>query len=138
MGDIYRVYSVHKVENRSGDRVYMLRLRNTNTSGVSSPFIGDWSVDSPLWTTLDSMTRQNLVANLETSDEFFMSFTDWMKTFNMMEIVHLDADTARDEPSLNGKKTLKYKSLCWFNFYSTNTLERPFHDFFVCPCAGQI
>ena len=43
------------------------------------------------------------MTHLETPEEFFMSYADWAKTFNLMEVVHLDADTARDEPSLNGK-----------------------------------
>jgi calpain-9 len=32
-----------------------------------------------------------------------MSFSDWLRTFSQIEVVHLDADTARDEPSLTGK-----------------------------------
>merc|ERR1719394_1360803 len=32
-----------------------------------------------------------------------MAFNDWLRTFTHLEAVHLDADTARDEPSLSGK-----------------------------------
>lgn len=34
---------------------------------------------------------------------FFISVTDFLRTFTHIEVVHLDADTARDEPTLNGK-----------------------------------
>ena len=32
-----------------------------------------------------------------------MSYNDFLRTFTHIEAVHLDADTARDEPSLIGK-----------------------------------
>ena len=35
--------------------------------------------------------------------EFWMSYNDFLRTFTHIEAVHLDADTARDEPSLIGK-----------------------------------
>ena len=37
------------------------------------------------------------------SAEFWMSYNDFLRTFTHIEAVHLDADTARDEPSLIGK-----------------------------------
>ena len=52
---------------------------------------------------LDSQERQRVLALRETDQDFFMTIQDFMKTFTNLEIVHLDADTARDEPSLNGK-----------------------------------
>ena len=35
--------------------------------------------------------------------EFWMSYNDFLRTYTHIEAVHLDADTARDEPSLIGK-----------------------------------
>ena len=36
-------------------------------------------------------------------DEFLMPLVKWLSTFTHLEVVHLDSDTARDEPSLQDK-----------------------------------
>ena len=35
--------------------------------------------------------------------EFWMPFRSWVNTFTHLEVVHLDGDTSRDEPSLQDK-----------------------------------
>ena len=52
---------------------------------------------------LDSHEKQRILSLRESNQDFFLTLQDFMKTFTNLEIVHLDADTARDEPSLNGK-----------------------------------
>jgi len=34
-----------------------------------------------------------------------ISYSDFVKTFTHLEVVHLDSDTSRDEPSLHHKNT---------------------------------
>lgn len=104
VGDSYRIYSMNRVETLNGDKVQLLRLKSTTGSGASH-YMGDWSPGSVLWQSLDVLTRQRLVAYLDSTGEFWMTYTDWLKTFTVLEAVHLDADTARDEPSLIGKST---------------------------------
>lgn len=36
-------------------------------------------------------------------DEFLVPYQHWLRLFTHLEMVHLDSDTARDEPSLQGK-----------------------------------
>ena len=43
-----------------------------------------------------------LEACLEKDGDFWMSYNDWLKTFTHIEVIHLDSDTAKDEPSLLG------------------------------------
>ncbi len=44
-----------------------------------------------------------LEACLEKEGDFWMSYNDWLKTFTHIEVIHLDGDTAKDEPSLLGQ-----------------------------------
>ena len=41
--------------------------------------------------------------------EFWMPYIDFIKTFSHLEVVHLDTDTARDEPSLQDKNRWNMK-----------------------------
>ena len=47
-----------------------------------------------------------LEACLEKDGDFWMSYNDWLKTFTHIEVIHLDSDTAKDEPSLLGQKPI--------------------------------
>lgn len=38
-----------------------------------------------------------------------ISYSDFVKTFTHLEVVHLDAETSRDEPSLHSKHTWQMK-----------------------------
>jgi hypothetical protein len=44
-----------------------------------------------------------LEACLEKDGDFWMAYSDWLKTFTHIEVIHLDGDTAKDEPSLIGE-----------------------------------
>lgn len=102
-GDSYRIYSMQKIETMHGERATLLRIKST--AGVSShSYVGDWSSTSMTsWQSVDPVTRERLSSLLSTEGEFWMSYNDWLRTFTHVEAIHLDADTARDEPSLLGK-----------------------------------
>ena len=56
-----------------------------------------------------------LEACLEKEGDFWMSYNDWLKTFTHIEVIHLDSDTAKDEPSLIGElQTLAIFPSCGF------------------------
>lgn len=81
----------------------ILRLQSTTSSrsvsstGFRNPLLVSFQ-DS-----LDSLEKQKLASLKEDEHDFFMSLPDFLSSFASIEIVHLDADTARDEPTLNGK-----------------------------------
>ena len=96
--DCYRIYSLHKINLSSGERVHLLRMRSTtHNQGLIKPSL------SLLPATLSPAEKQRILALKEDDLDFFLTISDLLKLFSHIEVVHLDADTARDEPSLNGK-----------------------------------
>lgn len=90
------------MEKFSGEAVQLVKLRNP--LGPSSEYIGPWSRESPEWTDIEPHEHERL--QLKTLDgEFWMCYPDFVKTFTHLEVVHLDSDTSRDEPSLHNKNT---------------------------------
>lgn len=95
LGDCYRLYAQHKVQTANGDRIQMLRLKSTTNQESLGPCIS--------YIPLDHQEKQKILALREDEQDFFISVPDFLRTFTHIEVVHLDADTARDEPTLNGK-----------------------------------
>ena len=73
----------------------MLRLKSTTNQEPIGPCIS--------YAPLEHQEKQKILALREDEQDFFISVTDFLRTFTHIEVVHLDADTARDEPTLNGK-----------------------------------
>ncbi|XP_018327230.1 calpain-C isoform X2 [Agrilus planipennis] len=103
VGTNYRLYSVERVEKYSGEAVQLVRLRNP--LGACSEYVGPWACTSPEWTELPPSEQERLHSRTSLEGEFWMSYTDFIKTFTHLEVVHLDSDTSRDEPSLHNKHT---------------------------------
>jgi hypothetical protein len=53
---------------------------------------------------------------IEKDGDFWMAYNDWLKTFTHIEVIHLDGDTAKDEPSLLGICLFVCLSVCLFVF----------------------
>ncbi|RZC31878.1 calpain-C, partial [Asbolus verrucosus] len=102
LGTNYRIYSVERVETFSSEAVQLVKIRNA--LGPSSDYTGPWSVDSAEWSEVSPNSLERLQSKL-TEGEFWMSYTDFIKTFTHLEVIHLDNDTSRDEPSLHNKNT---------------------------------
>lgn len=79
-----------------------MKLRNP--LGPASEYVGSWSLDSPEWSETSPHEQERLQAKL-TEDEFWIPYAEFVKTFTHLEVVHLDSDTSRDEPSLHNKNT---------------------------------
>ena len=80
----------------------MVKLRNP--LGPSDEYTGPWSSESPEWSDVTPNEQERLQS--KTSDEeFWTSYVDFVKIFTHLEVVHLDSDTSRDEPSLHNKNT---------------------------------
>ena len=70
-------------------------------SGESST---DWSRHSPKWNEcVSNGERERLAPHQLAEGEFYLSFNDFVDTFTQIESVHLDTETSRDEPTLQGK-----------------------------------
>lgn len=91
-----------QVDTLSEETVPLLRLRCPY--GRHGESVGEWSRDGKSWdTSVSSSERDRLGAEQLAEGEFYLSFPDFAQTFTSIECVHLDAETSRDEPTLQGK-----------------------------------
>lgn len=105
----YRVMAVEKVETINGDIVQLVRLRNP--LGLSNDFIGSWNKDSMEWKSVSDDTKNKLNMKYTIEGEFWMTYSEFLKVFNILEIIHLDFETSKDEPSLRGRQPWHMKFL---------------------------
>lgn len=91
----------------NGEVVQLVKLRNPIGSG--SEYVGSWSINSNEWDEVSPEEHDRLdIKNIE-DGEFWISYSDFIKTFTHLEVVHLDKETSRDEPSLKSKNTWQMK-----------------------------
>ena len=96
----YRVIRVDKVKTIDDDFVQLVKLRNP--IGVSSDFIGSYKKEAIEWNKLLEEERERINFKQLIEGEFWMSFQEFIKTFTILEVVHLDAETSKDEPTFYG------------------------------------
>jgi len=104
VGTSYRVYAVCKVQTVGGELVHLVHLR----AGDACAYLGAWAPGAADWEAVEEEERERVGASRSPSPgmqgQFWMTYTDFIRTFTHLEVVHLDAETARDEPSMQGKK----------------------------------
>ncbi|XP_076369958.1 calpain-C-like [Tachypleus tridentatus] len=105
----YRIMAVEKVELVNCDQIQLVRLRNP--LGTSSDYVGSWSQTSSEWNEVLSEERQIVMYKSFGDGEFWMSYQDFVKTFSTLEVVHLDTETSKDEPTFR-TKTPWHMKLC--------------------------
>jgi len=98
VGINYRILGSERVEKYSGESIQLVKLQNPLGG---DEYIGPFGVESPDWADVDG----GAVVYKPNEGEFFMVYADFLKVFTHLEVVHLDSDTSRDEPSLQGKCT---------------------------------
>lgn len=103
IGMNYRLYTIERVETFSGEPVQIVRLRNPIAQ--SEEYIGTWSKHSTEWEEVPPHEKDRLGIKHMADGEFWISYSDFVKTFTHLEAIHLDSDTSRDEPSLHHKHT---------------------------------
>lgn len=99
---LFRLSSLDKVETLLGDAVQLVRLKDPlacNGFGNNAVFEGDWSALSASWERVSVQERDRLFGQLDVG-EFWMSFLEFTQTFTSLECIYLDADTAKDEVTL--------------------------------------
>lgn len=98
----YRIYAIDRVETFNNETVQLIKLRNP--LGLGTEYIGPMSLDSPEWSEIPPAEYERLQAKF-IDEEFWMPYPEFIQTFTHLEVVHLDSDTSRDEPSLHSKNT---------------------------------
>ena len=76
--------------NKTNDESKIVRLRSTTGIHRTPPHASNGDI-------LDMNNAK------PSKGEFWMPFRSWVNTFTHLEVVHLDGDTSRDEPSLQDK-----------------------------------
>ncbi|KAK7574346.1 hypothetical protein V9T40_011537 [Parthenolecanium corni] len=103
IGTNYRLYSTERVETFCGEPVQLVKLRNPLSTG--GDYVGAWSRDSAEWDEVPPHEKDRLGTRYTADGEFWILYSDFVKTFTHLEVVHLDNETSRDEPSLHHKHT---------------------------------
>lgn len=101
-------YSITKVQlmdivtpNTSG-KIPMVRMRNP--WGNEAEWNGPWSDQSPEWRFIPEHTKMDIGLTFDHDGEFWMSFADWMKHYDRVEMCNLSPDSLSEEQESGGKK----------------------------------
>lgn len=115
-GHTYSITNYHlfemKDQKKSSKILTQGILRFRNPWGNNIEWNGRWSDDDPIWNSLDNHTRQRLSIRQENDGEFWMSFEDFYKEFDVLEVCHLSPDTY-DEFGLTAQHA-KYHWRMWY------------------------
>ncbi|XP_074601219.1 calpain C isoform X2 [Brevipalpus obovatus] len=122
----YRVVALHRMDRADGCP-YLIKLHN--------PLIGDLdnrpksSID---WFRLSSAEKNQLTCE---EGEFWLNFRDFLKTFASLEVIHLDSETSKDEPSLRGKSPwfIKFWRGVWRRGVTAGGCRNNIHTFHTNP-----
>ncbi|KAL1518074.1 hypothetical protein ABEB36_001754 [Hypothenemus hampei] len=98
----YRIYAIERLETFNNETLQLVTLRNP--LGLASEYQGPLSLDSDEWSKFCGLEYEKLQAKLN-ENEFWIPLSEFLDTFTNLEVVHLDSDTSRDEPSLHNKNT---------------------------------
>ncbi|XP_068232598.1 calpain-C [Palaemon carinicauda] len=101
MGINYRIYAVEKVDRYNGEQVCLVRMRTP--VGTSAEYLGAWGRSTPEWDEVPPNEKERLNLKYKPDGEFWMAYSDFVRTFSQLEVIHLDGETSRDEPSLKHK-----------------------------------
>ncbi|XP_063995560.1 calpain-A-like isoform X2 [Diachasmimorpha longicaudata] len=107
-GHAYSITRVKYVDiqtpNQPG-RIPLLRLRNP--WGNEAEWNGPWSDGSLEWISIPDHEKAKLGLTFDSDGEFWMSFQDWKRFFNFVEICHLNPGSLSEDDLNSGKKRWK-------------------------------
>lgn len=104
-GHAYSITKVQLVDIQTPNvqgKIPLIRLRNP--WGNEAEWNGAWSDQSPEWRYISDETKEDLGLTFDTDGEFWMSFSDFMKYFDRVELCNLSPDCLSDEQLSRGKK----------------------------------
>lgn len=89
------------VTPNSTGKIPLLRLRNP--WGNDAEWNGPWSDKSPEWRYIPNHAKEEIGLNFDHDGEFWMSYRDFLKHFDRMEICNLNPDSLDAEDSMRKK-----------------------------------
>ncbi|CAJ0570707.1 unnamed protein product, partial [Mesorhabditis spiculigera] len=98
MGHAYSITALHTVQTSHGE-VVLVRIRNP--WGNSKEWNGAWSDNAPEWDQVDASARPPF----EKDGEFWMSFDDFYREFEEMELCNLSAQVMNEINEMTGVDT---------------------------------
>uniref|UniRef100_A0A0N5CEA4 Calpain catalytic domain-containing protein n=1 Tax=Strongyloides papillosus TaxID=174720 RepID=A0A0N5CEA4_STREA len=101
-GHAYSITACRMV-NGPGGQTCILRIRNP--WGNESEWNGAWSDGSSEWDYVGESQRREMGLKFETDGEFWMSFDDFMRNFEKMEICNLGPDVMDEIANMTGVNT---------------------------------
>ncbi|KAL3874806.1 hypothetical protein ACJMK2_037772 [Sinanodonta woodiana] len=110
VGHAYSITAVKMMEiktPRVTGKIAMVRVRNP--WGNEAEWKGAWSDKSPEWQFISEQEKRNIGLTFDDDGEFWMSFDDWRKNFQKIEICNLGPDSIDEEDAAKGKKRWEAK-----------------------------
>uniref|UniRef100_A0A0R3RG55 Calpain catalytic domain-containing protein n=1 Tax=Elaeophora elaphi TaxID=1147741 RepID=A0A0R3RG55_9BILA len=98
-GHAYSITGMRLIETAQG-KIPLLRIRNP--WGNEQEWNGDWSDNSELWDYVSTQQKKDMNLILAHDGEFWMSFDDFMRYFNKMEICNLGPDVMDEVREMTG------------------------------------
>lgn len=89
----YHILSANHPQSKSTKLSDRGLIRFRNPWGNEIEWNGTWSDFDPIWNSLDEKTRRRLSFQRHHDGEFWMSFNDFYKEFDVMEVCHISPDT---------------------------------------------
>lgn len=98
-GHAYSITGMRMVGIAQG-KIPLLRIRNP--WGNAQEWNGDWSDESELWDEVSDQQKRDMNLVLAHDGEFWMSFDDFMRYFDKMEICNLGPDVMEEVREMTG------------------------------------
>ncbi|EYC16155.1 hypothetical protein Y032_0034g2828 [Ancylostoma ceylanicum] len=109
-GHAYSVTALILVKDSSQGNNLLVRIRNP---WGDTEWNGAWSDDSPEWNAVDSKERAQLKVKYADDGEFWMSFDDFCKNFEELEICNLSASVMNEISEMTGVSVCELQKHQW-------------------------
>ncbi|KFD48822.1 hypothetical protein M513_10306, partial [Trichuris suis] len=101
-GHAYSITGAKQVETLDGERVPLLRIRNP--WGSEQEWNGPWSDGSREWRNVSDSAKEEIELQFKHDGEFWMSFSDFMRNFEKLEICNLGPEVMDEIAEMTGRR----------------------------------
>ncbi|MFH4982975.1 hypothetical protein AB6A40_009684 [Gnathostoma spinigerum] len=99
-GHAYSITGMRMAELSTGQKIPLLRIRNP--WGNEQEWNGDWSDESETWEMISRHQKKEMNLVIAHDGEFWMSFDDFLRYFDKMEICNLGPDVMDEISQMTG------------------------------------